>query len=412
MATAIAPQKERREAATADRLMQNARNLVPVLKERAQQTSRNRSVPKETIDDFWKADLFDIIKPKKFGGKEVRYDDYIDIGIELARGDGSAAWVYTVIVVHELIIALFDEQAQKDVWEQPNALCASSFAPSGKIEAAQGGARISGKWSFCSGIDNCDWMVFGAFAGMVGTPPHPDLRFFLIPKREGQVIDDWNVMGLQGTGSKSFALNNVFVPDHRIISWAEFAMGAAPFGPSGGVPGVRAHPGINLLKAPMWAVFPFCVTSPATGIARGVFDSFVEQMKSRKTAIGGEALNAYPHIQHRVAEAGALVDSAEWLFKRSLHETVDLIEAGKPLSIEHRVRSRRDQGYSIVMATQAAEALFKCTGGNGLYDTQHVQRGYRDLQAMGAHIAGVWEACAGTYGKVTLGGQPGPTEFF
>ena len=234
MATVIAPQKGRREAATAERLMKNARDLVPVLAKRAQETSRNRSVPKETIDDFWKADLFDVIKPKKFGGKEIRYDDYIDLGIELARGDGSAAWVYTVIVVHELIIALFDEQAQKDVWEQPRALCASSFAPSGKMDAAPGGARVSGKWSFCSGIDNCDWMVFGAFAGMTGTPPHPDLRFFLIPKREGQVIDDWNVMGLQGTGSKSYRAQQRVHPraPHHLLGGVRDGRGA-----------VRAEPG-------------------------------------------------------------------------------------------------------------------------------------------------------------------------
>jgi alkylation response protein AidB-like acyl-CoA dehydrogenase len=397
---------------TIEQLRQNAKDLIPVLKGRALETSKNRSVPQETIDDFWKAELFDVIKPKKFGGKQMRYDDYINIGIELARGDGSAAWVYTVIVVHELIIALFDEQAQKELWGKERTLCASSFAPSGKMDAAPGGARISGKWSFCSGIDNCEWMVFGAFAGMTGTPPHPDLRFFLIPKREGQVIDDWDVMGLRGTGSKSFALNNVFVPEHRIISWAEFAMGAAPFGPSAGVPGVKAHPGINLYKAPMWAVFPFCVTSPATGIARGVFDSYVEQMRERKSAIGGASLNEFPHIHYRVAEAGALIDGAEFLFKRSLKDTIDTIEAGKPLTMEQRVRARRDQGYSIVMATRAAEQLFKSTGGNGLYETQHVQRGYRDLHAMGQHIAGIWEACASPYGKVMLGGQPAMTDFF
>jgi len=396
---------------TFEELKKNAQDLIPALRGRAQQTSRDRSVPKETIDDFWNAGLFDLIKPKKFGGKEMRYDDYLNLSIELARGDGSAGWVHAVIVVHELIIALFEEQAQKDIWDDPKALCASSFAPSGKGEPAPGGMRVSGRWSFCSGIDNCDWMVFGVFAGMTGTPPHPDLRFVLVPKREGQVIDDWNVMGLQGTGSKSYALNNVFVPEHRIISWAEFAMGAAPFGPSQGCPGVKAHKG-NIYKAPMWAVFPFCVTSPATGIARGVFDAFLEQMRERKSAIGGEALSQYAHIQHSVAEAGALVDASEWLYKRSLKETIDKIEKGEALSIDHRVRSRRDQGYSIVMARQAAEALFKCTGGNGLYDSQPVQRGYRDLQAMGAHIAGVWEACAGTYGKVMLGGQPGPTEFY
>jgi alkylation response protein AidB-like acyl-CoA dehydrogenase len=399
------------KAPTFAELKKNAQDLIPVLAGRAQQTSRERRVPQETIDDFWKAGLFDLIKPKKFGGKEIRYDDYLNLAIELSRGDGSAGWVHAVIVVHELIIALFDEQAQKDVWQDPKALCASSFAPSGKMEAAPGGARISGRWSFCSGIDNCDWMVFGAFAGMTGDPPHPDLRFFLIPKREGEVIDDWHVMGLQGSGSKSYALNNVFVPDHRIISWADFAMGAAPFGPSQGCPGAKAHKG-NIYRAPMWAVFPFCVTSPATGIARGAFDAYLAAMQARKSAIGGEALSNYAHIQHRVAEAGALIDSAEWLYKRSLRETMDKIEAGEPLSLEHRARSRRDQSYSIVMATRAAEQLFKSTGGNGLYDSQHVQRAYRDLHAMGQHIAGIWEASASIYGKVMLGMQPGPTDLY
>ncbi len=395
-----------------EQLRKNAQELVPVLRGRAQQTSRDRRVPKETIDDFWSAGLFDLIKPKKFGGKEIRYDDYLGLAIELARGDGSAAWVHAVIVVHELIIALFEEEAQKELWADPRALCASAFAPTGKAEPAPGGVRVSGKWSFCSGIDNADWMVFGVFFGMEGNPPHPDLRFVLVPKREGQVIDDWNVMGLCGTGSKSFAMNDVFVPDHRILSWGPFAMGTGPFGPGPGCPGTKAHPHMNLLKAPMWAIFPFCVTSPASGIARGVFESYVEQMRSRKTAITQEALSQFAHVHYKIAEAGALTDAAEWLYKRSLKETIDKVEAGETLSWEHRGRSRRDQNQSIRMATQAAEALFSATGGNGLYNSQHVQRGYRDLQAMGHHIVGAWETGMGVYGKIMLGAEPAPTDMF
>jgi alkylation response protein AidB-like acyl-CoA dehydrogenase len=107
-----------------------------------------------------------------------------------------------------------------------------------------------------------------------------------------------------------------------------------------------------------------------------------------------------------LAEAGALIDAGDLLYKRSLTETIDQIMAGESLTLEHRVRSRRDQGYSVKMARQAAELLLGAEGGKGLYEGGHVQRAFRDLQALSAHIVGGWDMPALNYGQVILGGPP------
>ena len=242
------------------------------------------------------------------------------------------------------------------------------------------------------------WLILGAFAGMISTdPPIPDIRYLLLPKSDVAVIDDWHVMGLQGTGSKSVAVEGVFVPQHRTVENRDLVNGTAP--------GAAVHDS-PLYRAPVWAIFPFCISSPANGIARGAFDSYVEEMKARQSAFDHSSLAKKPNIQMRLAEAGALIDAGDLLYKRSLTETIDLVMEGKPLSLEYRMRSRRDQGYSVMMARRAAELLLGAEGGKGLYETGPVQRALRDLHAVSAHIVGGWDMPALNYGQVLLGGPP------
>ncbi len=383
---------------TREALNQRAQKLAPTLRERAQATSDGRRVPAQTIGDLWDADLFNLLKPQKFGGPEVRVDVAFGVASELARGDGSAGWVWTVMGVHDLFMALFPEEAQHEYWATDRTLSASSFAPSGKIEPAPGGVKLSGKWSFCSGVDNAQWMILAAFAGMISTePPIPDIRYLLVPMSDIKVIDDWNVMGLRGTGSKSVVVDGAFVPAHRMVANDDLVNGKAPGG------NIHASP---LYRAPVWAVFPFCITSPAAGIARGAFDAYVEEMRARQSAFDHAPLSRKPNIQLRVAEAGALIDAAELLYRRSLTETIDIIMAGGTLSMELRLRNRRDQGYSVVMLKRAAELLLGAEGGKGLYDSGHVQRAFRDLHALAGHIVGGWDMPALNYGSVLLGGPP------
>jgi resorcinol 4-hydroxylase (FADH2) len=381
-----------------ERLSERAAKLIPILRERAMETTRQRQIPENTIADLWDAGLFYLLKPKKFGGPAVRPDIAFHVADQLGRGDGSVAWVWSIMTIHDLFVALFPEELQEEYWAGPHTLSASAFAPGGAATPHQGGWRLSGKWSFCSGIDNAEWMFLGAIFGPPsGGSPMPDIRYVMVPQREGRIIDDWDVMGLRGTGSKSFALDDVFVPPHRVLSHAAMTDGTAP--------GAQVHDGW-LYSAPAWSVAPFSISAPANGIARGALELFIGEMKGRETVIDHAALAKKPAIHLRVAEASAMIDCGDLLYKRSFRETMDKLEAGLALSLEHRARSRRDQGYSVLLAKRAAETLLTGTGGRGIFESNPIQRAYRDVAALSGHIVANWDAPAYSYGQIMLGGAP------
>jgi alkylation response protein AidB-like acyl-CoA dehydrogenase len=382
---------------TADDLLRKARALAPVLRERAAETNKARRVPEQTIQDFWDAGLWYLLKPKKFGGPELRPDVALAAANELSRGDGSAGWVWAVFTIHDLLVALWPEEFQHEYWAK-NTLSASSFAPTGKATPASGGFRVSGKWTFCSGIDNSDWLLLGTFFGPPAAgSPVPDIRSVMIPTREAKIIDDWNVFGLRGTGSKGIVVDDVFVPNHRICAMADMIQGTTP--------GAKVHDS-PLYKASVWAIIPFTISSPANGMARGALDAFLDDMKVREGSYDHSQLSKKPGMHLTVAEASAMIDAAELLYWRSFHETIDAIMAGKTLSVEHRARSRRDQGFSVNQAKLAAEKLFTAQAGRGIYEGNRVQRGYADLHALQGHIAAGWEMPAYSYGQIMLGGPP------
>jgi resorcinol 4-hydroxylase (FADH2) len=378
-------------------LLRRARGLAPTLRERAAATNRARRVPEQTIRDIWDAGLWYLLKPRKFGGPEVRPDVAFAVANELAHGDGSAGWVWAVFTIHDYLVSLWPEQFQQEYWAK-DTLSASSFAPMGKATPANGGYRISGKWTFCSGVDNADWLLLGVFFGPPsGGSPMPDIRYAMIPQHEAKIVDDWFVFGLRGTGSKGVVVDDLFVPNHRILGLAEMMQGTAP--------GSQLH-NSPLYKAPVWSIIPFTISSPANGMARGALDEFVGEMKVREGSFDHSPLAKKPGIQLTVAEASAMIDAADLLYRRSFRETIDKIMAGEPMTIEHRARNRRDQGFSILLARQAAEKLFAATAGRGLYEGNHVQRAYSDLQALQGHIVAGWEMPAYSYGQVVLGGPP------
>jgi alkylation response protein AidB-like acyl-CoA dehydrogenase len=379
-------------------LLARAEALTPTLRERAHETSEARKLPATTIADFWEAGLFNLLKPKKFGGLEVRIDTVFRIAGILARGDGSAAWVWNLLAMHDLLGALLPEEAQHEYWAGDKTLGASSFAANGRATLATGGFKLSGKWSFCSGVDHADWMLLGAKCEVAGADiRNPQVRWVLVPKSDCRVVDDWHVLGLRGSGSKSVVITHAFVPEHRTVLYEDLVAGRAP--------GADVHPG-PLYRAPLWSVFPLGICAPAVGIARGACESFIQEFKTRVYGMDYALQAKNPAVQMRIAEATALADAADLLYQRALTQTVDTIMAGETLSLEARIRSRRDQSYAVLTATRAVERLLGAQGGTGLYETSHVQRAMRDLHALSAHIMAGWDMAALNFGQVILGGPP------
>lgn len=377
--------------------------ITPQIKARAHTTEKSGRVPAENILALRGIGYFDIVKPRTFGGYEYDFDVLVDLNIELAKVCASTAWVGGLLSAHQWLIASFSERAQRDVWDvNPDALACGSYAPATKAIATDGGYLLSGRWSFASGCDNAQWSLCAALLPSRTEADRFTPAFLLVPASDYAIEDNWNVVGLSGTGSKTLQLKDVFVPEHRILTFLETT--------SGKTPGAGLRPQNPGFSIPMLCNIPSCLASVAVGTAAGALEDYLEVTSKRVTrgAVAGSnnRMAEFPTIQLRVAEAAASTDAAREILLRDLRARAVSVRASKPVSIEERIVSRRGQAFAVSLAIRASEALNASTGGQGLDLANPVQRAWRDANAVGRHISMNWDAVGTMYGQLALGLAP------
>jgi alkylation response protein AidB-like acyl-CoA dehydrogenase len=375
----------------------------PQIEARAHATEKACCVPEANISALRAIGYFDIVKPALFGGYEHDFDVLVELNIELAKSCASTAWVAGLLAAHQWLVASFPEQAQRDVWnENPNALACGSYAPAARAFVADGGYRLSGRWGFASGCDNAQWSLCAALLPAAEEAGSPTPAFLLVRAPDYRIDDTWNVVGLAGTGSKTLVLDDVFVPAHRVLSFAETTTGQTP--------GAALHAENPGFAIPMLCNIPSCLASTAVGAASGALDEYLARTGARVTrgAVAGSnnRMAEFPTIQLRVAEAAASTDAARLLLLRDLRERAAAVRAGRPVSVQDRIVSRRGQAFAVGLAIRAAEALNASTGGLGLDLSNPVQRAWRDANAVGHHISMNWDAVGTMYGQMALGLPP------
>ena len=377
--------------------------LSAMLKSLASSVERDRRVPMSSIEALREARYFDIVKPRAFGGLERNFSVLVDLNIDLAKSCASTAWVAGLLAAHQWLVGSFPLQAQRDVWEaNPNALVCGSYAPACQALPAEGGYRISGRWSFASGCDCAQWSVCAAVLPADGERDKPAPAFLLVPASDYTIDDTWHVVGLAGTGSKTLMLDDVFVPAHRVLLFSETT--------SGQTPGARLyshHPGFSI---PMLSTIPSCLASVAVGAAQGALEDYLERTARRVTrgAVAGaqNRMAEFPTIQLRVAEATASAEAARRGLLADLCEREASVGRGERISVEERIRSRLGQAFAVSLAIRATEALNASTGGQGLDLSHPVQRAWRDANAVGRHISMNWDTVGTMYGQMALGLEP------
>ncbi len=208
-------------------------------------------------------------------------------------------------------------------------------------------------------------------------------------------------MGLAGTGSKTIVADNAFVPGHRALAFAELADGSAP--------GMRAHAN-PLYKQSFLAVLPIAIVMPVLGMADGALAAFLDMAKLRTTrgavAGGNRKMAELTTVQLRAAEAAACIDAARLMMFRDLAEAFAMAARGEAVSLDVRLRNRRDQAFCVRLLIQAIDALFLAAGGQGLFLDHPIQRFWRDAHAAGSHISLNWDAAGSMYGQAMLGLEP------
>ncbi|HLH77227.1 MAG TPA: hypothetical protein VKV28_10510 [Candidatus Binataceae bacterium] len=382
-------------------LRQRAHALVPILRSGAESVERNRHVSQETIEMLRAAELFKLMQPARFGGFEYGFSQLIDINLELGQGCGSSAWCASLTMAGQWMVGLFPLAAQEEIWgADPGTILAHQLFPTGTCTAAPGGFRLSGRWPFTSNCDNASWFLFGAtFVGEGTTQPYQG--YLLVPREQVEIIDDWFVVGLAGTGSKSVVVDNVFIPTHRALAASHLEFARAP--------GALVH------QAPLYKLafrpnIPICVVTPALGMVRGAIDDFINWVTSHARVSGAapaaNSLAQVPHIQTRLAEAAALLDCGLLLMKRDVSELEECASRGQEPSLESRLRNRRDHAYVARLMVEAIDLLFEPLGAHGLPLSGAIQRAWRDVHAAAHHVTVDFHVNGAMYGQWRFGLPP------
>jgi alkylation response protein AidB-like acyl-CoA dehydrogenase len=385
-----------------DELIERARAMAPEIRELAEATEKNRNVFPHIIDKIRDAELLLTCRPKEFDGFEYDGETALKIAMTISAACASTGWSVNGAVSNGRSIAHFPIEAQREVWSgEEDPFACAAFAPTGTAAPVDGGFILNGRWSFASGCDHAAWIYLGGFIVPEGAKPPHEGAFFLLPIGDVEIIDNWFVNGLAGTGSKDTAAHDAFVPAHRVLLFSDARAGTTPGG--------KYHKN-PIYKMPLLINGASMLASTAVGAARGALDSYLEMTGGRNTrgALAGGQLPMveFATIQLRYAEAASHVEAAELILLTDMRAMTQKLYAGEEITVADRIRCRRNQAYVTRLAVQAVEALNASTGGYGLMLSHPVQRAWRDANAVARHVSLNWDAVGTMYGQHAFGLEP------
>lgn len=381
-------------------VLDGVRDLLPAIRERADEAERLRVVPEASIKELEEAGFFRLLQPRRFDGLEADPVDFYTAVRAIASACGSTGWVSSVVGVHPWQVALFPDEAQQAVWgSDTSTRLSSSYAPTGRAVKVDGGYRLSGRWGFSSGCDHCTWVLLGGLVlneeGQV-----VDFRTFLLPREKYGIHDVWNSVGLRGTGSNDILVEETFVPDAFTLSMGDVGRCYGP--------GQEQNPA-GLYKLPFHSIFTNTVTAPIIGMATGAYAEHVEMQKKRvRVAYAGERASLDPFAAIRIARASSDVDAAWAQLVGNIRAEQAHVARGERIPLGLRLKVRRDQVLGTERAVEAIDTLFEASGGRALVAGTYLQRAWRDAHAGRVHAANDPERALQMFGAHELGHRIDP----
>ena len=366
-------------------LVARAEALLPGLHERARAAEENRRLSDETVREFRAAEFHKILQPRRFGGFELGFETAAEVIRTLATACGSSGWVANLFIVHNWQIGLFPMQAQEEYWaDGSDQVCSTaSFATHSEMKEVDGGFRLSGRWKFSSGCDFAGWFI-------ILKPSPTCMDWLLVPRGDLDIVDDWFVSGLSGTGSKDLILDDVFVPEHRRLPIMDLATGNTPGGKAHGIPLAR----LPFVLPAVWGIPPALV-----GMANGMAEAVRQTLIGKKALFSGELQAERVANQMKLTEALTDIHAAELIMRHRLTELMRWGEAGAPPSTLDALSSQRDASYVSRLMGKVANNLALMSGATSINLSNPIQRYQRDINAGVTHVSLVWEEAAENYGR-------------
>jgi len=371
------------------------RELGPAIAAAADAIEKTRRIPEPLLTQLHEARLFRMLLPLSVGGDEVDPVTYVRAVEMAASFDGSIGWCLSIANSTSLIAPYLDIEIARQIFGGPRSTCAWGPPNDCTARAVPGGYRVTGQWSFASGCRHSSWI--GAH-GCVVEPDgslrlnrfgRPTLRTWLFPVEQATLLDTWDTIGLRGTASDSYRVDDLFV--------------AEEFSSTREDPELRREPG-RLYAFPQQTLYSVGISSVALGLARGMLDAFIE-LASKKTPRGMVRLADSGVVQAEIAKCEAKLGAARAYLLDTLAEIYEAADSVAPIDIPARGRVRLAGTHAISTAVAVADYTYKAAGVDAIFPGSPFMRRFRDIHTVSQQIQSRdvhFETC----GQILLGNPP------
>ena len=372
-----------------------ARALASLIEDNAAAIESARRLTEPVLEALHEARLFRMLYPRSVGGDEVEPGVYVLAVAALARADGSVGWCVSIANSTGLFAPYLSREAARRVFGDPRATCAWGPPNECRGVAAPGGYRITGRWDFASGCRHASWM--GAHGAVVepdgslrlNSFGRPTVLTWLFPADKARLLDNWQPIGLRGTASESYTVEDLFVPEELTGTRED--------------PSLRREPG-RLYAFPQQTLYSVGIASVALGIARGMLDAFIG-LARKKTPRGTGRLADNAVIQAEVARCEARLGAAGAYLVATVREIFERADAVIPIDVSDRARARLASSHTISAALAVADWTYKAAGVDAIFPGSPFERRFRDIHTVSQQIQSR-DAHYESVGQVLLGNPP------
>ncbi len=371
--TSNALDPDRAETAGID-YVERARALTPLLTAAADEIEERRELPENVVEALIEGGFFRLLLPRSLGGAELHPLKYVQVLEEIAKAEPSVAWSLGQNSGCSMSAPYLDPAVAGEIFGPRRGILAwgPDLPGAGRGVVVAGGIRVTGRWGFATGSRHATWL--GAHVPLFsadGTPRrNPDgrqlVRTTLFPKESAQIIDNWQVLGLRGTGSDSYAVEDLFVPQQFTLARDD--------------PAERREPGL-LYKFTSGMVYAMGFSNVSLGIARGALDAFVELARDKIPRGARQPLRHNNVIQSEVARCEAILRASRAYVRSTLREMWDEAERNGDFAPDQHARLRLAATWAIQQSRAVVAAVYSAAGATAIFNDNPLERRFRDMHA-------------------------------
>lgn len=348
--------------------------FVARLAERAGEAEQLRRLPSATIDDYRESGLARLLLPERYGGRQAEFPEILEMVRRMAHGCASSAWTLGFYTLHNWMLALFGGQAQDEVFAEGPVLCPAPLAPTGRGMPVDEGLRLTGRWSWATGVMDADWILVGAICGS-DEAPYPAL--VLLPAADIRVEDVWYTAGMCATGSNDVVVDDVWVPGHRLVAVADIY--------SGSTPGAALHHAA-VYRWPMVPALALTAAMPALGSAELVADLFAQRLSERVLAYSGVAQKDQPAAQVRLGGARVRLRALRELVTGAAEDVQTRVSSGQHVGRTVRAGVRAVAAHVVDESRAIIADLLEASGASAQFLGNPLPRAKRDVDVISGRV--------------------------